>query len=68
MFSSRVIWTTVCRSLALQATKAVFPVYRLFYKNRFLSFSTACNIFDGKVVPILLYASEIWGLKYYDCI
>ena len=27
-----------------------------------------CKIFDTKISPILMYGSEIWGVKYYESI
>ena len=68
MMSSRLMWTVACNTLAIQATKALFPVYKLFKDNKFISFKTACCIFDCKISPILLYGSEIWGYNYYECI
>ena len=59
IFSSRLIWTKSCENLAAQAVKACIPVYKLFQRNSFLSFSAACKIFDSKISPILLYGAEI---------
>ena len=68
MFSSRLNWSEACKNLALQASKAVIPILHLLRKNKFITFSTACSIFYCKISPILLYGSEIWGVKYFDVI
>ena len=68
LMSSRLNWSMACNQLAIQASKATFPIYKLFKENKFISFDTATSIFDGKIAPILLYGSEIWGFTYVDAI
>ncbi len=63
VFSSRLIWTKTCETLAMQASKAMEPVLILLNNNGHIDFKTACKIFDSKIFPILTYGSEIWGVK-----
>ena len=51
-----------------QARKAIFLLKQVQYKCGFLPFSTAMNLFDKIITPILLYGSEIWGYEYSQVI
>ena len=48
------------KALAEQATKALFSLNNLFDKID-LSISEKIKLFDSMILPILNYASEIWG-------
>ena len=63
-FTSTLKWSQAKRSLAAQARKAIFLIKQAQYKCGFLPFSTAMNLFDKMITPILLYGSEIWGYEY----
>ena len=67
MVSSRGSWTTATKTLAQQASKALFFINRL-KKYNVLPFDIACSLFDKMVVPILVYGAEIWGFKCYESI
>lgn len=43
-------------------------MYSLLKRYQSLLFHTVVNIFDTKVVPILLYGSKFWGLEYRQVI
>jgi hypothetical protein len=55
-------------SLALKGKKALFCLLRVFWKYREMSQDLFFRIFDMKIKPILLYASEVWGLKRLESI
>ena len=63
-FTSKLKWPQAKRSLAAQARKAIFLIKQVHYKCGFLPFSTAMNLFDKMITPILLYGSEIRGYEY----
>jgi hypothetical protein len=56
------------RNLAKKGKKALICVLRVLWRYREMSHETFFKIFDMKVKPILLYASEVWGLKRLDSI
>ncbi len=58
--SSRLSWFMTQKTLAEQASKAIFSLKSSLVRFGTLSSVTLMNIFDTKVLPILLYASEIW--------
>ena len=63
-FTSKLKWSQAKRSLAAKARKAIFLIKQVQYKCGFLPFSTAMNLFDKMITPILLYGSEFWGYEY----
>ena len=63
-FTSGLKWSQAKRSLAAQAREAIFLIKQVLYKCGFLPFSTAMNLFDKMITPILLYGSEICGYEY----
>ena len=60
MFSSRLSWSPGQATLAGQSQKALHVLSQVNYECDF-SFTSACNLFDKSVLPVLTYASEIWG-------
>ena len=59
------------KSLADRATTALNSLSSLraaMHKVGDMSYASYFKIFDTIVLPILLYGSEIWGYKHYDCI
>ena len=44
-----------------QASSALFSLKSCLYKFGTVPATTALKIFDSKILPILLYGSEIWG-------
>ena len=63
-FTSKLKWSQAKRSLAAQARKAIFLIKQVEYKCGFLPFSTAMNLFDKMITPILLYGSTIRGYEF----
>ena len=67
LISSRLSWSPAQRTLSQQAEKAMNYIYKVNYECNF-SYMTSSNIFDKCVLPIVLYGSEIWGVKAHNVI
>jgi hypothetical protein len=52
--------------LVTKGKKAVFALVNVFKKANEMTQKSFFKIFDGKIKPILMYASEIWGLNRLD--
>ena len=61
-FSSGHSWNAAHKTLAEQATKAIF-VLKQYHVFSLIPPYLQLNIFDKKILPILLYSSEVWGSK-----
>lgn len=66
LFTPKLIWTKAKEELAAQAKRALFTLYNVQNKLGVLSVNEAFKLFDTMIVPILTYASEIWGYEYSD--
>lgn len=55
-------------TLAGQAQKAIFKLYKYLYKFTFITPKHKLELFDKLVTPILNYAGEVWGFKQANCI
>ena len=66
--SSRLSFAHACDDLASRAKKAVYLIFRALWKFGDFSLPIFFKLFDSQVTPILLYASEIWGLQIHDSI
>ena len=53
----------VQRTLAGQASKAIFVLNKYLYKFTFLKPSIILDLFDKLISPILNYGSEVWGFS-----
>ena len=51
---------------ATQAKKVWISILRQSSILNDLTFKTHFKIFDTKVIPILVYGAEIWGMKVHD--
>ena len=60
LFSSRNSWYMSQKTLANQASKALFAVKSRLTQFGNVNLSVMFKIFDTKILPILLYGSEIW--------
>ena len=58
--SSRLSWYACQKTLAEQASKALFAVKRNLMQLGTLSVDLLFKIFDTKILPILTYGAEIW--------
>ena len=54
-------WYLAQKTLALQASKAMFTVQNQLAKLGDIPVNAALKVFDGKISQILNYAAEIWG-------
>ena len=60
VISSRLSWYMCHKTLAEQASKALFAIKANLKKFETLSVNVLLKIFDTKVLPILTYGAEIW--------
>ena len=66
IFASSLKWSKCVSNLSNKALRALAGIKRLFFKLKNMPAETVFKIFDVKIKPILLYGSEIWGLKRYE--
>ena len=61
-FSTKLSFSAACKDLASKAKKALlFVIQRLrHYKNS--NFDVFIKIFDTRILPIMQYGSDVWGL------
>jgi hypothetical protein len=50
-------------TLADQARKALFQLYRMLHHFKHISVAVALDLFDKFIGPILNYAAEVWGFS-----
>ena len=61
VLSSRLSWNACPKTLAEQASKALFAVKSNLAQFGMLSVDMLFKIFDTKILPILTYGAEIWS-------
>ena len=61
VFSWTGLWFQAQKALSEQASRALFSLTGCLNKFGTLPVDVALKIFDTKILPILLYGSEIWG-------
>ena len=61
VLSSRLSWHACQKTLAEQASKAIFAVKYYLAQFGTLSVDMLFKIFDTKILPILTYGAEIWS-------
>ena len=54
--------------MAKKARKAVIDILRTVWRLGDFSATTFLTMFDAQIKPMLLYGSEIWGLKEYKSV
>ncbi|KAK6181925.1 hypothetical protein SNE40_009702 [Patella caerulea] len=64
MFTSRLKWSSCCKTLALHASKSLNTIKHCMLKLGNRNCTLAFKLFDAMVAPILYYGSEIWGLSF----
>ena len=66
LISSRLCWTKCVETLSCKAQPLLSKMR--FLCNRYDNFTNKVlfKIFDSKIKPIILYGSEIWGVKRYE--
>jgi hypothetical protein len=65
--STRLSWSPAQTTLAAQARKALHVINQVNIQCEY-SYTTASDIFDKCIVPILTYGSEIWGPYTHESI
>ena len=67
-FTTKLSFEIGTSHLVAKGKKAVYLVCRVFQNCKEMCPSTFFKLFDSKVLPILLYSSEIWGYQRLDLI
>ena len=65
-YSRRLNLSFVIQSLCSQSMKAINMFKMLNGKCHGLPYSVVFNIFDTTVLPVLIYASEVWGYNLHQ--
>ena len=68
LFSSQLSWNKAVYTLSMQAKKALAMFTKYSIKCGGFPTNVALQLFDKTIVPILLYASEIWGFRVYKAV
>lgn len=61
VFTSNGLFSQTQTTLADQANKALFQLYKILATYRNLNISVAIDLFDKFITPILNYSCEVWG-------
>ena len=67
-FSRNLSWHKHLNQAATQAKKVFVCIFRNLKILGNIPYQSFFKIFDAKVLPILLYGSEVWGLQHFDTI
>ena len=62
IFSTKLSFSLACDDLVARAKKAIICILKVLNRYEISSMQIFVKLFDSKVLPILLYGSEIWGL------
>ena len=62
LLSSSGLWNSTQKYLAEKATQSLFSIKKMLSRYSDVDTNLAFKVFDGKILPILMYGSEIWGL------
>ena len=62
-FSTKLSFSASCRDLASKAKKALLVVIQRLRHYNNSNFEVFKKIFDTKILPIMLYGAEVWGLE-----
>ena len=62
-FSTKLSFSAACRDMASKAKKALLVVIQRLRHYNNSSFNVFIKIFDVKILPIMLYGAEVWGLE-----
>ena len=68
VFSTSGSFTEAQKTLSGQALKATFKMNKHLYKFTSISVSHRIELFDKLILPILNYASEVWGFVHGEVI
>ena len=65
-FSTRLSLKLSVEDIVIKAKKCVVDIFKTLWKINCTSQKIFFKLFDAQVVPILMYASEIWGVNEID--
>ena len=63
-FSTRLSFSKAFEELATKARRGVIEIFKVLWKLGDFSPSLFLKMFDSQIKPVLMYASEVWGM--YD--
>ena len=66
LISSRLCWSKCVENLSFKALQILSKLRYLSNRYDLFTREILFKIFDSKVKPLILYGSEIWGVKRYD--
>ena len=66
LISSRLCWSKCVENLSLKAHQIISQLRYLSNRYDYFTSKLLFKLFDSKIKPIILYGSEIWGVKRYD--
>ena len=67
LFTSRLCWSVPLQTLSAQATKkALFAPKRVMKTVGNFPISLSLDLFDKRIVPILLYGAEVCGTQHRE--
>ena len=67
LFTTQMSLNRMANDLSVKGKKALISVLSSLYSYGNLSKTTFFKLFDVKIVPFLLYGSELWGVKKHGC-
>ena len=65
-FTNHLSWSLHVKYASVQARKVLIGILRHVNVLGDMNITTFFKIFDVKIVPILLYGAEIWGLNHFE--
>ena len=68
LISSRLCWSKCVENLSVKAHQIISQLRYLSNRYDYFTSKLLFKVFDSKIKPIVLYGSEIWGVKKQDCI
>lgn len=68
VFSQNGTFSRAQQTLAKQAQKAIFSLYRMVKRFTGLNPFIMCDLFDKMILPILTYGCEVWGYHNGDAV
>ena len=68
LFTSHLSLSQLTSYLAIKGKRALMEVLRTMFRFETFTYDVFFKVFDAQILPILLYGSEIWGFKHFECI
>ena len=67
-FTPKGVWYSAQNNLSSSASKAIFSLKSVLNNLPGLPVSNILHIFDSKILPILTYGAEVWGIAPRDSV